>query len=190
MGTNPVSLTPPFQKISERKINVSMKIGNRADLLQPAPGSAYTYSRISGWLRDAYIAISTCRSFEQTEFTYQFDTEAASDTYNIPVPVRAIKAFTGYDSNGTPIQVDWKDISYIRRYNSINPTDSLTRPSIYTLWNSQVIFRPTPGDAFTFFLDAWQRPQIAKDIDSTPLLLPDEWLEILDYEAADRKTHV
>ncbi len=186
MSTTPVPLTPPYQTIAERKINVSMKIGNRADLLEPAPGSGQTYSRISGWLRDAYIAISTCRTFEQTEATYQFNLVQGQTEYLIPGQLRALKALTGYDSSGTPIILEYKDIAYIRRYNP-NGSSFQARPSIYTFYGNKMIIRPSPDqDTYTFYLDYWQRPLITADVDSTPLLVPDEWLEVIDYEAAAR----
>lgn len=189
MGTTPAVLTPPYQKISDRKINVAMKLGNRLDVLTPAPGSTFTYSRVSGWLRDAYIAVATCRAFEQTEFTFQFQTVKGSDSYVIPVQSRAFKALTGYDQCGTPIDVKWKDIAYIRRYNTGTQPQSVplfSRPSIFTLFANQIIFRPVPDQSYTFFFDYWQRPMIAPDVDDTPLLLPDEWLEIVDYAASVR----
>lgn len=189
--TTPVPYSPPYQTIEMRKINVAMKLGNRQDLLEPAPGSSFTYSRISGWLRDAYIAISTCRTFEQTETTAQFQTIVGQDTYVIPAPLRAAKSFMGYDYQNTPINVLWKDIAYIRRYapgnlNTGGPYPILARPSIFTFFANSIIFRPVPDNTYTFFLDYWQRPMITKDVDSTPLLLPDEWLEIVDYEASVR----
>lgn len=190
MGTIPTNLTPPYQTISQRKVPVSMKLGNRADLLQPAAGSGASYSRISGWLRDAYIAVTAVRTFEQTEVTYNFTTTQGADTYQLPWQVRAMKSFEGYDSTGTPIHVSWKNMAYIRRYNpGTQPPSTGTfqsRPSIYTIWGQSIVFRPTPDNAYTFYMDAWQRPQITGDVDSTPLLVPDEWLEVVDYEAAVR----
>jgi hypothetical protein len=190
MATTPAPLTPPYATIESRLSNVAMKIGNRQDVLQPAPASGFTYSRVAGWLRDAYIAIATCRSFEQTEFTYTFNTVQGCDTYVLPAQLRAPKAFTGYDQYGTPIQIDYKDMAYIRRYNAGTQSQGVptqARPSIWTLWNNKVILRPVPDQStYTFYFDYWQRPLITPDVVSTPLLLPDEWLEVVDYEAAIR----
>lgn len=188
MSTNP--LTPPYQTIGDRKINVAMKLGNRQDLLAPAPGSGFTYSRIAGWLRDAYIAIATCRNFEQTEETYQFQTIVGQDTYTLPPDLRAKLSLTGYDDFGTPIQMNDVDIAYIRRYNpgTLGSPAGVgnARPSLYCFFAQNVIFRPAPDDQYNMFLDYWQRPMIADPIDDTPLLVPDEWLEVIDYEAAVR----
>lgn len=187
--STPAPLTPPYQTITQRKINVAMKIGNRQDLLQPAPGSTFTYSRISGWLRDAYISTAYCRTFEQSEFTYQFQTVPGQDTYVLNNQVRAPKAFTGYDAYGTPIIMQWSSISYLRRYTGTNlppQAGTNTRPCLWTLWNQSIIMRPVPNDVFTFYFDYWQKPLITPDVDSTPLLLPDDWLEIVDYQAAIR----
>jgi hypothetical protein len=177
--------------INQRLINVAMKIGNRQDLLQPAPGSNYNYSRIAGWLRDAYIAIAACRSFEQAEQTTQFTTVQGQDTYLFPAGARAIKSIEGYRPDGTPVQVEYKNMQYIRRYNAgtlpgVTPTQQ-GPPSIYTYWGSTIIFRPVPDSTvYTFFLDSWLWPNITSDIVSTILQVPMEWLEIIDYEAAVR----
>lgn len=190
MSTTPVPYTPPFQKISDRKVNVAMKLGNRQDLLLPAPGSVFTYSRLSGWLRDAYISIAYARTFEQSEFTYQFQTVPGQDTYTLQNQARAPKALTGFDQNGTPVIVSWTSIADLRRYNLGNPPGTPAtinaRPSLWTLWNQSLIFRPVPNAQLTFYFDYWQKPLITLDIDSTPLLVPDDWLEIIDYQAAIR----
>lgn len=189
--STPAVLTPPYQTIDDRKISVAMKIGNRQDLLQPAPGMPLlgSYSRISGWLRDAYIETVYSRTFEQGEETFQFQTVAGQDSYVLPDEVRAPKALTGYDDNGTPIIMSWTSIAYLRRYSAVNvpaSTVGQARPSLYTLWAQKIVMKPTPNASFTFFLDYWQKPLITDDVDSTPLLLPDDWLEVLDYKAAIR----
>jgi hypothetical protein len=189
MGT--VVTTPPYQTIANREVNVSMKLGNRPDLNQPAPGSGNTYSRIDGWLRDAYISIAYSRTFEQSEQTITFQTVPNQDTYSYPPNVRAIKSLVGKNvQNGAPIIVDWKDINYIRKYSTGNPQPNipyLGTPSIVAPWGSSVIFRPIPDNIpYLFYLDCWMKPIIYKNLNTTQLQVPDDWLEIIDYEAAMR----
>src|SRR5262249_32732887 len=108
-----------LQTINDRQINVAMKLGNRQDLMQPQPGSTNTYSRIAGWLRDAYISVAYEKTFEQSEQTIVFQTVPNQDTYSYPDTVRAIKSLVGqYIQTGAPIDVDWKDINYVRRYST------------------------------------------------------------------------
>jgi len=181
-----------LQTILQRKINVAMKLGNRQDLLQPAPGSGFPYSRISGWLRDAYIEVMSSRAFEYAEETLQFQTVQGQDSYVYPPNSRALKAISGYRSDGTPVQVSWKDIGYIRRYNigALTTSQPLEGPpSIYTIFNNQIIFRPTPDNQpYTFYLDIWEWPDIQDDanLDTTVLQVPMDWLEIIDYLASVR----
>lgn len=173
--------------ISDKVTDVNMKLGNRQDLLKPAPGSTNTYSRIAGWLRDAYISISYGNTFEQTEDSFNFQTVPGQDTYAYPVTVRACKAFNGYWTTtqpGAPIQCDYKDINYIRRYN--NPTNENSVPSIWTMFGNSIILRPVPGGVFNFIMDNWMKPVITPTVVTTPLLMPDDWLEVLCDEAAVR----
>jgi hypothetical protein len=178
------------QMISDRVTNVAMKLGNRQDLLQPAPNSSFTYSRIAGWLRDAYIAIAYEKTFEQSEQTIQILTVQGQDTYSYPDNVRAIKSLVGQNpQSGGPITVDWKDIEYVRRYSLQQIAPNLPAqgtPSIVAPWANSIVFRPFPDQSYVFFMDCWMKPVITVDILSTVLQVPDDWLEVIDYEAAVR----
>jgi hypothetical protein len=180
-----------YQTIANRENNVSMKLGNRADLNQPAVGSGNTYSRIDGWLRDAYISIAYARTFEQTEQTIAIQLVAGNDTYAYPTTVRAIKSLVGLNTaTGASVVVDWKDINYIRRYSVGNqgPNQPYNgTPSIVAAWGNNIIFRPFPDtQPYTFYLDCWMKPVIYSVLNTTQLLVPDDWLEVIDYEAAMR----
>jgi hypothetical protein len=181
----------PYQTIAQRVNNVAMKLGNRQDLLQPAPGSGFTYSRIAGWLRDAYISVAYSRTFETSEQTITFQTVPNQDTYPYPTTVRAIKSLVGQrQDNGAPVIVEWKDINYVRRYTTGFPqggSNWVGTPSIVAAWANTLIFRPIPDNVpYTFFLDAWMKPIITTDVVSTQLFVPDDWYEIIDYEATMR----
>lgn len=178
-----------FQTIQQREINVAMKLGNRQDLMAPQPGSSNTYSRIDGWLRDAYISISFSQTFEQTEETTTFKTVPGQDAYDYPDTARAIKSLVGVNQQtGAPIIVDWKDINYVRRYAQNYPGQpNQGTPSIVAPWGQGLIFRPIPdAQPYLFYLDIWEKPVIEDDVISTQLALPDDWLEVVDYDAAIR----
>jgi hypothetical protein len=180
-----------YPTITSRVNNVAMKLGNRQDLLQPAPGSGNSYSRIAGWLRDAYISISYSQTFEQTEQTLTFLTIPMIDTYSYPTTVRAIKSLVGVrqDSN-TAVIVEWKDMNYLRRYTAGNQGSGQPfqgTPSIVSAFGNNVIFRPIPDNVpYLFYLDCWMKPVITTDVVSTQLFVPDDWFEVIDYEAAMR----
>lgn len=84
-----------YPTLSTRKINVAMKLGNRQDLLQPAPGSNNTYSRISGWLRDAYISIGMSTKFKDMQKSTTIQLVPGQDTYPYPSDCRAILSLVG-----------------------------------------------------------------------------------------------
>jgi hypothetical protein len=181
-----------YPLLSTRIINVAMKLGNRQDLLVPAPGSTNTYSRIAGWLRDAYISLTMSNTFEQGEVSLPpFLTTYNQDMYAYPTAVRAIKSLVGYRvTDGTPVIPEWKDINYIRRYSSpLNASGqpNVGPPSIVCAFGNNLIFRPIPDQTgYQFFMDCWMNPAITADVVSTPLALPMDWWEVLDYEAAMR----
>lgn len=181
-----------YATITSRKINVAMKLGNRQDLLLPAPNSGNTYSRISGWLRDAYISVGMSQTFSETESTMTFSLVQGQDTYTYPTSVRAIKSLVGINQDtGASIIVDWKDINYVRRYSSGTPLTNGTPfqsiPSIVADFGNNLIFRPVPDNSnILFYMDNWTKPIITTDVDSTQLQVPDDWLEIIDYEATLR----
>jgi hypothetical protein len=188
-----------YQTIAQRENNVAMKLGNRQDLLAPAVGSGNNYSRIDGWLRDAYISVAYSRTFSESEQTITFQTTQGADTYSYPTTVRAIKSLVGQrGDNNAPVIVTWKNINYIRRYSTPGSQQSggtafLGTPSIVAPWANTVVFRPVPDSVpYIFYIDAWMKPVIANiinptaQLNTTQLVLPDDWLEVVDYEAAYR----
>jgi hypothetical protein len=141
-------------------------------------------SRIDLWLRDAYINLGSGIPFPELEETLEFNTVQGQPVYAYPPGVRAVKALTLYRSDGTVITCETKDIKYIRRMNSINQG----APSIWCDFNNSIIFRPVPdaNGPYLVTLDCWMKPVIEDPIETTPILLPDDWLEVLDYAACNR----
>jgi hypothetical protein len=113
-----------------------------------------------------------------------FNTVQGVASYDYPPLVRAIKALTLYRSDGTVITCETKDIKYTRRMNSVNQG----APSIWCDFQNSLIFRPVPdaNGPYLVTLDCWMKPVIEDPIENTPILLPDDWLEVLDYMAAIR----
>jgi hypothetical protein len=170
MATTPIPLG--VQKISDRTSEVILELGNRADLLSPAPG------RLSLWYRNAYLNLCQGYDFEGLEYTL-IQQISNTGTFTFPTAARAIKFISITDSSGAVTIPDLKDIGSIRR------TQIATSPSIasmYTLYGNQLIFAPVfDSNLYTLTMDLWQRGLITPDVVSTPLLLPDDWLEAADY---------
>jgi len=177
--------------IGDRVSRVAFKLGNRQDLLVPIDGGSGP-SRLDLWLTDAYISLGFGVTFPESEVSMNFLTVAGSSQYARPDDVRAIKSLTGYKSDGTVLTIETKDIGYLRRYQNEqvmnNPPKST--PAIWAEFGSYLYFSPVPNDAYSIFVDYWQKPIVDQtsqaSIESTNLQLPDDWLEVLDYEATMR----
>lgn len=179
--------------IGDRVSRVSFKLGNRTDLLAPIGGVTGAASRIDLWLVDAYLSLGWGVDFAEMEQTTNFLTVNSSQTYPRPSDARAIKNITGYGSNGTVYTMNTVDIGYIRRYQSPQQGQqnaTTTAPSTWAEFGNTLWFSPPPIGGINMVVDYWQVPQVDQTnqntIESTQLLLPDDWLEILDYQATMR----
>jgi hypothetical protein len=142
-------------------------------------------SRIDLWLRDAYINLGMSTPFPDSEFSIQdLYTVQGVDNLNYPDTVRAIKCLTLYRPDGTVLTMETKDVQYIRRMNSQNQG----APSIWCDFAQSILLRPVPdgNGPYQAVMDVWLKPVILNPIETTPILLPDDWLEVLDYMAAAR----
>lgn len=170
--------------IDERVERVKMMLGNRHDL----------ELRIIGWLRDAYIELGMAYKFSELEDTYNMPTVIGTDTYDYPVTdpafgsrltsyeTRAIKNLTIKDSTGFPRPLYPKAIRTIDRYQTI----TRAAPSVYSSYGRQIVIRSVPNAIYTLVWRIWVKPLIEDNVGATIVLLPDDWLEILDYSAALR----
>jgi hypothetical protein len=136
-------------------------------------------SRIRGWLRDAYLDIAYGFNFEELEDTSDDVTVKGSDTYDYPSTARAIRCLSILDSNGSPKELDQKNINYVRRIAAKEG-----KPSIYAPFKRTVILRSVPDKAYTLRWDFYVKPTIETNIETTDLLVPDDWLVIIDNLAA------
>lgn len=165
-------------KISDQLTNgdALLELGNRADLSAGAP------SKLARWYAKAYLSIGMGYPLEPLESTY-ISGISNTDVMAFPATSRAIKSLVYTDSTGTVIEPDFKDIRYIRRM--VNTTPS--RASVYCVYGSNIIFRPAfDGDNYTITLDTWEKPTITANVVDTVLLVPDDWLEALDYSVVLR----
>lgn len=178
---------------ADRQTRVALVLGNRADITTPVAPTAV--SRVMGWIRDSYINI--CMSYPMDTLEISLSGSIPAGTASIPYPddCRAIQAITFTNPNdGTTFQPDWKDLQYLRMFNTSNPGP----PSVWTTQKQQLLLAPTPDKQYDYIIDYWQLPQIigdgdvvdpnesTVDISATPILLPYDWLEILDYGAEMR----
>lgn len=161
---------------------VAFQLGNRPDLTQPVAAIG-AISRIELWLKNAYVSLGMGQSFSEMESTLTFTTTVGLDNYAYPTTVRAIKSLVLSRPDGTVILPARKDIQYIRRYASVGITSA---PAIWAPFSSLIFFRPAPDMIYTATVDFWAKPVISGSLGTTPILLPDDWLEALTYDAAMR----
>lgn len=177
---------------SDRVAGISAELGNRADLTAVVAPAGF--SRIIGWIRDSYINLCMSYQFETLENSANAQLVKGQNSIPYPPDARMIQALTLYGSNGTVIQPDYKDLKYFRMFNQ----QGQGPPSVWTTQNDQILFAPTADNTYNVIIDYLQLPQIianntvvdpsqsTQDISSTPILLPYDWLEILDYGAKMR----
>lgn len=163
----------PYQTIANREARVKGILANRTDLA----------ADIRNWLGDAYLEIGSGYDFEDLEASYEDMTVVNIDAYDLQANVRAIKSVVLIDpSSGQVILPDGKNIQYIRRIATVQNGV----PSVYALYGSQIVFRPKPNKSYTLLVDYWKRPELATVVQDTELLMPTDWLEVLDMAAAMR----
>ena len=172
--------------IADRKPDALLELGNRADLDTGA------LSRLDKWYRDSYIELAMNVPFETLEFSVPSQFQEDVDTYAMPAGARWPKCITMNTQLGqsleptsgglTVITLDYKDITYIRQMTAQAPGP----PSVYTIFGNQVIVRPVPDNNYATIWDVWQLPIISDPVSKTPLLVPLDWLEIVDMGALMR----
>jgi hypothetical protein len=160
--------------IADRRSFVQLELGNRADI------SSGTPSRVDNWLWQSYLNIGMSIQFSEMEFTATSQFVQASDTIPFPDDARAIKSLVGYRSDGTALDIQIKDMKYIRRFNS----KTQGPPDVIAFYNKIIYVRPIPDAIYDATIDYWQKPQQdPNDLSTTELLVPDDWLEVIDMGA-------
>ena len=172
------------QAISDRKPDVLLELGNRTDLDPVGAG----VSRLDKWFRDSYIELAMNVPLETLEITSFDEFIQATDIYRLPSDGRLPKCITVILSgdilgaNSTVITLDYKDVAYIRQMTA----QTQGPPACYTMYGNQIIVRPIPDKTYNVVYDYWQLPNIFTPVSATPLLVPDDWLEIIDMGALMR----
>src|SRR5437762_1570899 len=170
--------------ILDRVERVRSMLGNRRDL----------DARIVSWLRDSYIELGMGYPFEELEDSALVDVTPGVDKYEYPTTsvlngsdtvgftTRAIKSVTLMLGNGSTIPLRRRNIKFLDRYSS-----TPGRPSIYAPYHNVIVIRPVPNaDPVKLLWRIWLKPKLELDTISTEILLPEDWLEVLDYMAAFR----
>jgi hypothetical protein len=175
--------------IAERAVRVLSMLGNRTDLV----------SKIEGWVRDAYFEFGMKYDFEELEETHNLAITGANNnnTYTYPTLtlnnnswyVRGIKALTLFGNNNTRvIPLIKKDIKWLDRL-----PETQGSPAIFCSFKNSIIMHPTPNTDWTLRWRVWLKPRIEIEdnnnnlhMNSTEILLPEDWLELIDYGAALR----
>lgn len=164
-------------KISDLKIDVGLALGNRGDILQGAP------SRVTNWIKSSYIAFGMAYAFSELETSEDDQVDVSNDgELDYPDTARRINCITFYRPDGTALNPSLKDVNTIRQYNQTTPGP----PAIVAFYGNKILFRPKADGLYSVKIDFWQKPQIEKDVDSTDLLIPDDWLEVVSYSAQMR----
>jgi hypothetical protein len=174
-----------MSNIADRAARVVLMLGNRSDIA----------SRANEWVRDSYIELGMGYDFEELEETHNtsIDGNNEEDTYVYPTvsvsinnwEVRAIKALTLHNNNNNNqvIPLVKKDIRWIDK---LPPTTGT--PAIFCSYKDSVILRPVPDGDWVLRWRVWLKPRIesGNNMHTTNILLPDDWMEILDWSAALR----
>src|SRR5262245_38016293 len=153
------------------------KLGGRTDI----------DSDITLWLKDAYRDLTMSYPFETLEKTVDpptFTTPGV-DTYPYPSDARGMKALTIINGT-TPFSLKKKNIEIVRRYE----TGRRGTPAVWTPYGANFIIRASPDKAYQLIEDYWKKPNIDETsnetIQATHIELPDDWFEVLVYDAVER----
>lgn len=162
--------------IEDRYDGIKFMLGNRSDL----------EAQIARWTANAYIELASNIPFPNLERgPDDILTASGQDSYQYPSNAMGIIACSML-FNGAKRAVRKKNIEYIDLY----PTTQQGPPVIWAPFNMQQVFRPIPGGSYTITRRYWEKPVVnfstTDTINATTLLVPDNWLEVIDYSAALR----
>lgn len=194
--------------LANRRALVAVELGNRVDIQQLGVQGAP--SRVDTWIWQSYLELGMGYNFAEAEVSSTGQWQAGQDSIPYPDEMRAIRAVGFYYPNGTALEIKWKDMQYLRRYPTTaaaipatnNPFPSVGPPSVIADFGQKIHVRPfCDSTIYNFVFDGWGKPQQIigensvdpdytaagdADIGATQLLVPDDWLEIIDYGAMMR----
>lgn len=151
-----------------------------ADLLG---GRTDQEANIERWIAATYRDIASTIPFETLEATENTVLVANADApIDYPTDARAIKSIVigipaAAPTTQTPLYK--RNVAIIDRYG----TSSTGIPSIWAPFGNQIVLRAVPNDAYPLTIRYWQKVVLSEDLAETELLVPDDWLEIIEYGA-------
>jgi len=170
--------------IDDRVSYVQLELGNRADLTAGNP------SRIQNWIWQSYLNLGSSYKFHENQKTVTLQWISGMDSIPYPDDARAILNVAFYRAiDGTAIKVNWKDINYLRRYptQGLSGAQNVGPPAIAASFTDQLFIRPLcDSQVYNVIIDYWAKPTKASPIGDTDLLVPDDFLEIIDMGAMMR----
>lgn len=159
-------------------------IGDRATIIVSLLGGRTDLAaQISQWLANSYRDLASTVPFEELEDSESNLTVSAIGSYDYPATARAIKSLT-LVQNTAPIPLWKRNMTILDRYPT---TVGLGVPSIWAPFGRQYFLRPVPNDSYELIVRFWQQAVIdPDDVNDTELKVPQDWLEIIDYQAQMR----
>jgi hypothetical protein len=178
--------------IADRRVKVQILLSNRSDLA--VKQGSETHPKIDAWLSDAYVDLGNSYDYEDLELGPILMTtpnDGVTQYLTLPEDCRAVKQVS-IDPSGNGKYIPMYGPT---AYNLLRRTSSIGvgMPSRWGRRGYNLWFDRIPNSAYSLAVTYWQKPQIlidatntTSDIEDTPLLMPDDWLEILDHCAALR----
>lgn len=167
---------PIYTTIADHIIPVVSLLGGRTD----------KNSDISKWILAGYRDIAHTVPFEDLEVVQATACVANIGTVDYPTDARAIKSVTLQ----FPVQNPVSNRPIYKRNKAITDRYAITPtgvPSIWAPFNYQMHLRQVPNDSYPLIINYWQKvvPN-ATDVNDTLIMVPDDWLEIVEYAAQER----
>jgi|SRR5215831_1502338 len=144
-------------------------------------------TEIANWIANSYQSLGSSLPFETLEDTANPTTVAGTDNYPYPPTARGIKSIVigipAANPQTFPPLIK-KNVQLLDRYGPQRGT-----PSLWAPFGANYLVRQVPNDNYPLIVRFWIRPQIQFLVGTTnadpatPLFVPDDWLEILDYSA-------
>jgi len=210
MPTAPATATVTINSLINK---VKANLQNRSDVAETASNPEM---RPSAWLRDSLREISANWPFEELRVTGPVQTIGVGmgwqgSNYAYPVsqflnpgddvtltedPVIFLASQQAVGTGMMPVQtlnttVAGNLVGYGMNYltpKAIQPLLFIPGgvPFKYTRYGAQFWFGPQPGQPYNVYLPYQVRHPFNPDLQSTPIRLPQDWLDILSYAAAER----
>jgi hypothetical protein len=155
-------------------------------------GRSDSNDKISQWIAAGYRDIGTSIPLETLEASASILCVPGTQSYGYPSDARGIKDLTiqiPSQTQTSPTTANSfrplykKNMSIVRRY----ATNTWGVPSIWAPFKNTIWLAPVPNQGYPLIVDYWQLVVLnSTDINNTQILVPDDWIEIIQYEAQMR----